>query len=175
MNTRRTPQPIRSIAALVIAGALAITACGSDDAPADSPASEEVSIGDPWSRQPAEGQDRSAVYGVITNDSDDSIVAVAASTDVSERVELHQTSMDDAGVMSMTEKEGGYTIGAGESFAFEPGGPHIMLFDIDAATYPESVAVTLEFDDGSSVDFTAEVRSIGDDMEMDDDMEEMDG
>jgi copper(I)-binding protein len=77
--------------------------------------------------------------------------------------------------MMMQEKEGGYEIAAGETLTFEPGGAHIMLLDIDAATYPESVDVTLTFDDGSSIDFTAEVRAIDgggamtmDDGEMDD-------
>ena len=45
-----------------------------------------------------------------------------------------------------------------------------MMFDIDPATYPKMVDVTLSFDDGSTIDFTAEVRAIGDE-----DPAEMDG
>lgn len=37
-----------------------------------------------------------------------------------------------------------------------------MMFDIDPATYPKMVDVTLSFDDGSTIDFMAEVRAIGD-------------
>lgn len=70
----------------------------------------------------------------------------------------------------MSEKEGGFTIEGGASFMFEPGGPHIMMFGIDPATYPKMVDVALSFDNGSTLDFVAEVRAIGDD-----DMAEMDG
>ncbi|MEM9042897.1 MAG: hypothetical protein AAGD33_23675, partial [Actinomycetota bacterium] len=49
-----------------------------------------------------------------------------------------------------------------------PGGFHIMLLDIDPAEYPDEVDVTVEFEDGSTLDFTAEVREVeGMDMEMD--------
>jgi copper(I)-binding protein len=166
----------RRFRVLVFAGGLALAACGSDDvtstdtgAPAEAAASTaELSIADPWSRQPAEGQTTGAVYGVVTNDSDEDITAIGASTSVTNTVELHQVTMNDEGQMSMSEKEGGYVIPAGGSFTFEPGGPHIMLLGIDAATYPDMVDVTLEFDTGATLDFTAEVRMIGaDDMDTD--------
>lgn len=172
----------RCFGALVLVAGLGLAACGSDDSSSDdvgtSEASEsEVSIADPWSRQPAEGQTNTAVYGVVTNAGDEDITVVAASTSATDTVELHQVTMNDDGQMSMSEKEGGYVIAAGESFTFEPGGPHIMMLGIDPATYPEMVDVTLTFDNGLTLDFTAEVRAIGDgevgmDMDMD---EEMDG
>jgi copper(I)-binding protein len=171
----------RRFGALVFAGGLALAACGSDDvastdtgAPAEAAASTaELSIADPWSRQPAEGQLTGAVYGVVTNDSDEDITAIGASTSVTDTVELHEVTMNDEGQMSMSEKEGGYVIPAGESFTFEPGGPHMMLLGIDVATYPDMVDVTLEFDTGATLDFTAEVRMIGADDMADVDMDEM--
>ncbi len=158
------------LAAAVIVVGLALAACGSDEAgstSAPTPSADvaaadgAISIADPWSRQPAEGQTLSAVYGMVTNATDEAVTAVGATTDVAGRVELHQVTMNDDRQMSMSEKEGGYTIGAGETFVFEPGGPHIMLFDVDAATYPDTIDVTLEFDNGETLDFTAEVRAIG--------------
>ena len=175
MNTTTSPLPSnrRRFWAVLFAGGLALAACGSDDAatsdtaaPTQAATSDEaVSIADPWSRQPAEGQSTSAVYGVVTNNGDEDITAIAASTSVSDTVELHQVTMNDEGQMSMSEKEGGYVVPAGESFTFEPGGPHIMLLDIDSATYPDMVDVTLQFDNDTTLDFTAEVRAIGDDMD----------
>jgi copper(I)-binding protein len=166
----------RCFGALVLVAGLGLGACGSDDSSSDdagtSEASDsEVSIADPWSRQPAEGQSNAAVYGVVTNAGDEDITAIGATASVTDTVELHQGIMNDEGQMSMSEKEGGYTIEAGASFTFEPGGAHIMMLGIDAATYPEMVDVTLAFDNGSTLDFTAEVRAIGDDdeMEMEDD------
>ena len=160
--------------------ALGLAACGSDDDSSTGDDTEQaasadgISMDDPWSRQPADGQTTSAVYGSLTNDTGETVTAVSATASVSDSVELHEVIMNDEGQMSMQEKEGGYEIAAGETFVFEPGGPHIMLLDIDAATYPETVDVTLSFDNGASIDFVAEVREIGDDAMGDMDMDEMD-
>lgn len=180
MNTTTTPRFRRS-AALLIAVGLGLTACGSDDASSDDSVAEapaeagEVTIADAWSREPADGQSTSAVYGVVTNGTGETITAIAATTDVSESVELHEVIMNDDDTMTMQEKEGGYEIAAGASLTFEPGGAHIMVLDIDPATYPENVEVELEFDNGEKLAFTAEVRSLDMDMDMtdDDDMDEM--
>ncbi len=181
MNTQTTTFKRRSIALAVVA-ALGLAACGSDDTSSgddtEQSASSGIEIADPWSRQPAEGQTTSAVYGLVTNSTDETITAISATASVSDTVELHEVLMNDEGQMSMQEKEGGFEIPAGETFVFEPGGPHIMLLDIDAATYPDTVDVTLSFDNGTTIAFTAEVRAIGDDAMgsgMDDgDMDQMD-
>jgi len=167
---------------------LGFAACGSDAATVTSEATSgstldtagessdaAMTIDDPWSRRPAEGQTTSAVYGVVTNHSSEDITVIGAMTSVTDTAELHQVTMNDEGQMSMSEKEGGYLIAAGESFTFEPGGPHIMLLGIDPATYPDMVDVTLSFDNGASLDFTAEVREIGGEMGEMDEMDEMDG
>jgi periplasmic copper chaperone A len=131
-----------------------------------STASSRVSISDAWSRQPAAGQSVAAVYGVVTNDTDVAVTLSAASSSVTDRVELHETLTQDDGTMSMREVDAGFSIPAGGSFAFEPGGPHVMLLDIDAATYPTNdVDVTLVMDSGEQIAFTAEVRPLSADDE----------
>ena len=97
-------------------------------------------------------------------------LAVAATASVSDSVELHEVVMNDDGTMTMRERDGGYEIAAGESITLEPGGLHVMLLDIDPATYPDEVDVTLEFDDGSTLDVTGEVREV-ESMDMDHDHE----
>jgi copper(I)-binding protein len=186
VNAQRTPRIPRSALAAAAVAALALTACGSDDDASgddteqtngseESASTEGVEMADPWSRQPAEGQTNSAVYGILTNNTNETITAIAATTSVTDTVELHEVLTNDEGQMSMQEREGGYEIAAGESLTFEPGGPHIMLLDIDPAGYPDVVDVTLMFDDDSSIDFTAEVREVGADMDMDDsDMDDSD-
>jgi copper(I)-binding protein len=178
VNTTTSPR-IRRSAALLIAVGLGLSACGSDDASSDTVAEApaeagEITITDAWSREPADGQSTSAVYGVVTNGTDETITAIAATTNVSDTVELHEVIMNDDSTMTMQEKEGGYEIAAGESFTFEPGGPHIMVLGIDPAEYPDTVDVVLEFDNGEQLAFTAEVRALDTSMEMDGEMD-MDG
>lgn len=184
MNTTNNSR-IRRSATLLIAVGLGLSACGSDDTSSNddssvtsveaADAAGDVSIDDPWSRRPADGQTTSAVYGTVTNRTGETITAIAATTSVSDDVELHEVIMNDDDTMTMQERDGGYEIAAGASFTFEPGGPHIMLLDIDAAAYPDNVDVELEFDNGERLAFTAEVRALDMDMdEMDMDMDDGD-
>lgn len=139
---------------------LTVAACGSSDDGGSSSVSE-LTITDPWSRQPAEGQTVSAVYGEVMNNSDDDVRLVSASSPAAAIVELHETLMNEDGAMSMREKEDGFVVPAGGSFLFEPGGPHIMFLEIDPSTYPsDSVDVVLTTADGATLEFVAEVRSI---------------
>jgi copper(I)-binding protein len=155
---------------LACAASLAMLAasCGSADI---GPAEPEalISIIDPWSRQPAESQVNTAVYGVVSNQTEDDVRIVSASSPAAEVVELHETLMDDSGAMSMREVPDGFVVRSGDTFTLEPGGPHVMMLGVDPAAYPNPVEVTLRFDDGASITFEAEVRMIdGGTEEMDD-------
>ncbi len=138
----------------------------------------DITVTDAWVRQPAEGQTASAAYGTISNDGDTDIVLVGGSVPFDATVEIHETLMDDEGTMQMQEREDGFVIAAGASFQLEPGGPHVMMLDIDPADFVDEVEVTLIFDDGTELVVMAPIRSIdGMDMDMDhsgDDMDDMD-
>lgn len=161
---------------------LALGACGDDEDAAGSAeatataeatgeaSADAITVSDAWSRQPAEGQTVTAVYGVVSNPTDQDVTIVSAFTPVTDRVELHETIENADGTMQMQQKEGGFVVPAGGEFVFESGGPHIMLFDIDPATYPTSVDVTLTFDSGDPIVFTAEVRAIDESADMSMDM-----
>lgn len=172
--------PLKALIALPAVAALALTACGDSDddagsatasatvsesATASAPAGE-ITVSDAWSRQPAEGQTTSAVYATVSNGTDADVTIVGATASVSDKVELHEMIMGDDGTMTMKQKEGGFVVPAGGTFAFESGGPHIMMFDVDPATYPDTVDVTIELDNGSTVAFSAEVRAIDESMDM---------
>lgn len=150
---------------VVLAVVLFATACGGDPS-----TSADLIFSDMWSRQPVPGQSSAAVYGTVTNNGSDDITITSASTDTSGRTELHETLMED-GQMTMRERTDGFVVPAGGSFSFEPGGPHVMLWDIDPASYPSVVDVTFEFDRGPSTFASATVRQLDGAM---DDMEEMD-
>lgn len=179
----RTASLIAPFAALALT--FSIAACGSDDDTTDATAATnemagdemamdggEATVGDltasgVWVREPAEGQTRSAAYGTIVNDGDSDVTLVAAAVPFDATVEIHETLMDDDGTMQMQEVPDGFVVPAGGSFTLEPGGPHIMLIDIDPADIAGTIEVTMSFDDGTDVVVEAPIRSL--DMDMDSD------
>ena len=141
----------------------------------------DITVTDVWMREPAEGQTRSAAYGTIVNDGDTDVTLVSASVPFDATVEIHETIMGDDCSMQMQEVPEGFAVPAGGSFTLEPGGPHIMLIDIDPADVTGTIDVTMVFDDGTEVTVGAPVRPLMmdgmDDMDdmssdMDDDMTE---
>jgi copper(I)-binding protein len=138
-----------------------------DDDMMDMPGGEatvgDITVTDAWVRQPAEGQTLSAAYGTITNNGDTDITLIGGSVPFDATVEIHETLMDDDGTMQMQEREDGFVIAAGATFTLEPGGPHIMLIDIDPADIVGEIDITMIFDDGTE---------LSGDMDMDDDMTE---
>jgi copper(I)-binding protein len=139
----------------------------------------DITVTGVWMREPAEGQTRTAAYGTITNNGDADVTLVSASVPFDATVEIHETIMGDDGSMQMQEVPEGFVVPAGGSFTLEPGGPHIMLIDIDPADITGTIDVTMVFDDGTEVTVGAPVRPlVMDDMssdmegDMDDDMTE---
>jgi copper(I)-binding protein len=131
----------------------------------------DITVTGVWMREPAEGQTRSAAYGTIINDGDADVTLVSASVPFDATVEIHETIMGDDGSMQMQEVPEGFVVPAGGSFTLEPGGPHIMLIDIDPADITGTIDVTMVFDDGTEVTVGAPVRPLVmdgmDDMESD--------
>jgi copper(I)-binding protein len=162
-----TPRTLPSLIA-VVAIALGAAACGSDDddgGSSDAPASETVTIVDAWVREPAATASVAAGYGTITNNSDSDITLVGASAPFTATYEIHETMMNDDGTMSMQEKENGFVIPADESFVLEPGGPHVMMLQVDPAEFTGDTELTFVFDTGA-VTVPAELRNIGADEAM---------
>lgn len=150
---------------LFAVAALIWTACGGDGAvqPAltASASVTDVSVTDPWSRQPAIGQPNAAVYMVVSNPTATDVTILNASSPVTDRVELHEAVRNDSGTVQMQRIGAGVVVPAGGGVSFEPGGAHVMMLDIDSATYPtDNVEVTLELDSGDTLTFNAEVRAI---------------
>jgi periplasmic copper chaperone A len=177
-------RPLAVVAALALA--FSVASCGDDDAGNQDTVtpSADVTITDAWVRQPAEGQTVSAAYGTITNGGDDDITLVGASVPIQGTVEIHETMMGDDGSMSMQERTEGFVVPAGGTFMLAPGGPHVMIMDIEPAEVTGTIDVTFIFDNGLEVTVPAEVRMLdagamgemGDmDGDMDGDTGDMDG
>ncbi len=157
MNTLHTRTPLAALAATA-ALLLALTGCaGTATAePSATTASEadSITVEDAWVKTAEEGM--SAAFGTIENTGDTDVVIVGASTAASPMIELHETVEDDSGAMVMRQKEGGFVIPAGDHLHLEPGGNHIMLMGLaDPIVAGDEVTFTLEFEDGSTLEFTA--------------------
>ncbi|GAA0744502.1 copper chaperone PCu(A)C [Dactylosporangium roseum] len=158
---------LRAGALLATAGmalVLTLAACGSDETsgaaaagpsvPATSTTAQSpLTVKDPWVKAAQSGM--SAAYGTLMNTTGKEIVVVSATSTVSPKMELHETTMVD-GKMAMKPKEGGFAIPAKGSHEFKPGGDHFMLMDVTTPVKPgDEVTVTLTLKDGGTVRFTA--------------------
>lgn len=93
----------------------------------------------------------SAVYFFLHNPTDAPVTLIAGSTPAANRVEIHETVMQE-GVMRMRELADGLTIAAGETVTLEPGGLHVMLIDlVDALDVGDELELTLIFDNGEEI------------------------
>lgn len=131
----------------------------SSDAGGEQPAADDalITVTDPWVKAAEDGM--TSAFGTITNTTDAELTLVSVTTEASEEMELHQTSSDGAGGMSMEEKEGGFPIPAGSDLVLEPGGDHIMLMSLTGPLQPgDEVELVLQFEDGSEQPISATVK-----------------
>jgi len=153
---------------------LPLAACAADPEGADDPTAAEdgwsedggieggatpdaLTVTDPWIKAAEEGM--TSGFGLLINGTDQDLVLVGARTAASTHVELHETTGDGSGGMSMQEKEGGFPLPAGSELLLEPSGNHLMLMELTAALQPgDEVELTLEFEDGTELPFTAAVK-----------------
>lgn len=171
MNSRRLRHVLAPLALATLA--VAAVGCGDDDG-SDSDGSGSgggVTVTDVWLREPAVGADSAAAYGVVTNGSDDEITLVEVESPIGASIELHETLVDDAGTMSMQEREAGFLVTPGGSLVLEPGGAHIMIFEVTAEDLVEPFDLTFVFDGVDDVTTPVEVVALDDadgEMQMDD-------
>lgn len=84
---------------------------------------------------------------------------VGASTPIAGAVELHMHE-HDGGVMRM-RRIPHIHLPPGETVSLQPGGLHIMLFDLQGTPEPgDTVPLTLTFEDGSTKEISATVRPV---------------
>jgi copper(I)-binding protein len=116
-----------------------------------------VSVRDQWASAADTGM--AAVFGTFTNNDDHEARIVSATSPVAGRMEVHEVSADASGTKTMHPKAGGIVIPPGGSHDLVPGGDHLMLMDLKAPLIAGAdVPVTVTFQDGSTLDVTAQVR-----------------
>lgn len=95
-----------------------------------------------------------AVYGTITNNTNEDVVLVGGSTDVAGIVEVHEMSMV-GGEIKMQEINGGLLIPAGQAVVLEPGGNHLMLMMLTSDVLAgSSIAVLFDFEGAQDITLT---------------------
>jgi copper(I)-binding protein len=148
---------IAIVTALVGLGSLLVVAC--TPPPAPLPAANYVTIRDTWALSAGSGS-MSAALGVLENSAGRDITVIAATSDISPSMELHETVPNGSGGTTMQPKAGGFKIPAGGEYVLQPGGDHLMLMRLTRTLRAgETVTVTLTFDDGSTKQFTATARN----------------
>lgn len=114
---------------------------------------EGIMVKDAYVRSSTPSSPTGAAFMMLTNETDTDDRLIAASSDVSKRVELHTHTEDANGVMRMGEIEGGIAIAAGEMHAMKRGGDHVMFMGLTAPLEQGSeIAVTLTFEKAGEVE-----------------------
>ena len=119
---------------------------------------KELTAKDAWARAGITGEN-SAVYMIIDNPTSVDDVLLDAASDVADDVELHMSSMDDQGTMSMQQQDS-IPVANRTSVELKPGGFHIMLIglkqDLAAGT---TLQLTLTFKYAGEITFEVPIKS----------------
>lgn len=104
--------------------------------------------------------DVSAAYATIQNPTGNDDVLVGASADWAGRIELHETSTDEDGVMHM-RKVDEMTLPAKGKLVLQPGGKHLMIFGVkDKLQSGQSRVMTFVFRNAGSIRADVAVKPI---------------
>lgn len=148
---------VAGVVLLVAMGLVMVLACTQTDDDTDPDAAPpSLAITDPVVAEPA--GPNTALYLTIENDGAGADSLVAARTEVAERVELHETRADDDGLMAMHHLD--RIDLPGESVVrLQPGGLHVMLFEVDDLVAGDVVEFELELERSGTVIVEAVVES----------------
>lgn len=139
-------------AALALGATMTLAACGQD---------AELRVDRGWVKLAAVPDRPAAAYFTIHGgETADHLIDV--STNVAIRSEMHETTT--AGTMShMAKIDGGLDVPARAKIAFEPGGKHVMLFNVNPGIKPGSkVSLIFTFSSGEQIEYDAPAYAAGD-------------
>lgn len=119
---------------------------------ATSAIAADIMIKDPYVRSSTPSSVTGAAFFMLMNHGDQDDRLIAASSDVSSRVELHTHTEDANGVMRMGEIEGGIPLPAGGMHHLKRGGDHVMFMGLTAPLVQgEEITVTLTFEKAGDI------------------------
>ena len=121
--------------------------------------SADVVVENAWARASIGTFRPGAAYMEVHNAGDEPVTLTGLRTDLAMLPEVHRTATDEQGVSSMSPA-GQIVIAPSETVAFEPGGLHAMLMQLQRPMEEgESFPLTLTFSDGGET--TVEVPILG--------------
>ncbi len=135
----------------VVALAAAVTLAGCEQA--------QLGVEDAWVRLPAVSSRPGAAYFTVKGGGDaTSLLGVSSPAAV--RTELHEMK-HEGGMMTMAPIKD-VVIPAGGTVKFEPGGKHVMLFDLSPQVRAGGkIPLRLAFANGKTIEVEAELRAPG--------------
>lgn len=151
--SRSTRDLLASGAAVAALLSLSLSAVAAEEAEAEEAASMEpmaemepgLHVREPWARVSPMVELAGAAYMVIHNSTDADDALVAATSPAAEFVELHLSSMDEEGMMSMNQVTE-IALPAEDDAVLKPGSYHVMLINlVEPLTEGTEVELTLEF------------------------------
>lgn len=117
-----------------------------------------ITVENAWSRAAMAGRNGAVFLTIVDKGQADTLVS--ASSPVAERVEVHESLMDQ-GVMKMREVKG-LTVTPEKPVTLAPGGYHIMLMNLkQPLSEGDKIQVTLNFQKAGAVSTTAVVAKAG--------------
>lgn len=130
------------------------------------PANQSFSVGEinvtgAFTRAMLAGAPVAAGFMTIANAGDDDDRLIAATGEVSARIELHEMVVEND-MMRMSEVEDGIAIPAGETVVLAPGGLHVMFIaPSQEFREGECVELTLVFEQAGALDVQLSVGPVG--------------
>lgn len=116
---------------------------------------------DGWVRAVGPAARTAAVYARIENHSDHEVVLTGVATPVAAQAQFHRSELVD-GVMRMRSLADGISVPPHGTFAWQPGGDHIMLMGLTAPlSAGDAVPLSFTLADGQQWKVTARVGQSG--------------
>lgn len=121
----------------------------------------DLEIAHPWSRATPPGAKVAVGYFVVKNNGAAPDKLIGVTGEIAGKSEVHEMSVDSAGVMTMREVEGGVEIPAGGSVELKPGGLHVMFMNLNRTPAEgEKFKGSLTFEKAGAVDVEFKVEPL---------------
>ena len=120
----------------------------------------DLKVNDAWARPSLSSNNNSAAYMSITNTTNKQITIIGASAAlIANNVELHKSFVDEQGISRMTSIDK-IIIPANSTIELEPGGIHVMLFDLKRKLATgDSFDLTIAMENADPIIVRTEIKS----------------